>query len=491
MTWIDLIWPMLASASLLTGFTHAVVWVTRPTQRVHLAFALAALSIGALALLELTIYRSLSPSVIAETLRWMHVAVACMVLAMVYVLYEWFGYGSLRIAMAAIGLRLLALVLNFTTGENLNFISVDGVMRTVWWGAPISHPVGVANPWVIAAQASNALLLVYIGQTFWRALRETGPARNAALIVCGSWFLLVLVMVLSSAKMALGLARLPQIAIPGIVLVVIATSYLLVSELLNSQRLTLRLQESELRRLRSEQEVATERECLAHLSRVTMLGELSGSLAHELNQPLTAILSNAQAAQRMLRRDPSDVSEVQEILADIIENDRRAGQVIVRMRGFLRKESAEHASLAINDAVQDCLRLVRSELIERRVAMQLDLAPGLPSSMGDRIQLQQVLLNLVINACDAMQDAPCEQVVTVRTLVSPRGILTQVSDGGSGIPEGMLERMFAPFETTKSTGMGLGLAVCRTIVQAHGGRIWAENATPRGARVCFELPSQE
>lgn len=491
MTWIDLVWPMLASASLLVGFTHVLVWFARPSQGVHLAFAVAALSVGALAIFELEIYRSESPAVMSQMLLWMHVAIACMVLALVYVLHRWFGYGALPIALAAVGLRLLALVLNFSTGENLNFLSVDGVARSTWWGAPISHPTGPTNPMVSVAQASNLLLLVYIAQTLWRAIRQAGPARNAVLIVGGSWFLLVLVMVLTAMQMALGLPRLPVVAAPGFALVVVATSYLLVSELLISQQLIIRLQESELSRLRSEQEVATERECLAHLSRVTMLGELSGSLAHELNQPLTAILSNAQAAQRMLRRDPSHVAEVQEILTDIIENDRRAGQVIERMRGFLRKEANEYAPLAINEVVQDCLRLMRSELIERHVTMQLDLAPTLPHSLGDRIQLQQVLLNLVINACDAMQHMSGERVVRVRTAPSAGGVVTEVSDTGSGIPDAMLERIFAPFETSKSTGMGLGLTVCRTIVQAHGGRIWAEKSAPHGARVCFDLPRQE
>ncbi len=491
MTWIDLVWPMLASASLLAGFTHAVVWMARPAQRVHLAFAVAAVSIGALALVELATYRAQSPEVMAQLLRWMHVAIACMVLALIYVLHNWFGYGSFRVAMAAAALRLLALALNFTTGDNLNFLSVNGVERSMWLGAQITHPVGIVNPWILVAQASNALLLLYIGQTLWRAMRAPVQARNAALIVGGSWFLLVLVMVLSAVQMALGLSRLPLVAAPSFALVVVATGYLLASELVNSQRLALRLQESELRRLRSEQEVATERECLAHLSRVTMLGELSGSLAHELNQPLTAILSNAQAAQRILRRQPADVTEVQEILADIIENDRRAGQVIVRMRGFLRKEASEHVPLFINEVVEDCLRLMRSELIERRVTMRVELAPDLPSCLGDRIQLQQVLLNLVINACDAMQNTAGEQIVTVCTSASQDGILTKVTDSGSGIPETMLERIFAPFETSKSTGMGLGLAVCRTIVQTHGGRIWAENTTPQGARLCFDLPRQE
>ncbi|MFV0278555.1 MAG: hypothetical protein ACK5HY_15425, partial [Parahaliea sp.] len=192
----------------------------------------------------MAIYRSQSPDVMANAIRWMHVPIACMALAIVYVLHKWFGYGDLRIAMAAIGLRLLALALNFTTGENLNFLSVDGVARSEWWGAAISHPVGIVNPWVVVAQAGNVILLLYIGQTLWCAFRESGPVRNAALIVCGSWFLLILVMVLTGAMMALGLPRLPLVAAPGFVLVVVATSYQLVSELLDSHRLALRLQDS-------------------------------------------------------------------------------------------------------------------------------------------------------------------------------------------------------------------------------------------------------
>ncbi|WP_190285778.1 sensor histidine kinase [Montanilutibacter psychrotolerans] len=375
-------------------------------------------------------------------------------------------------------------------GDNLNFLAVEEVGRSTWWGVSLSHPIGEANPWVVVAQVSNALVLIYIGQTIARAMRKPAPIRNAALVVGGSWFLLIGIMLASAVLMTLGLPRPPLIAAPGFVIVLVATSYRLVSELVRSNRLAMQLQESELRRLRSEQEVATERACLAHLSRVTMLGELSGSLVHELNQPLAAILSNAQAAQRILRRDPSDLSEIPEILSDIIENDRRAGEVIGRMRGFLKKEAREHAPLAINEVVQDCMRLMRSELLDQRVAVCMNLTPGLPSCLGDRVQLQQVLLNLVMNACDAMQSSPGQRVVRVHTAPSEVGVLTEVADVGDGIPEAMLERIFAPFETTKATGMGLGLAVCRTIIQAHGGRIWAENDAPRGARVCFELPRQ-
>ncbi len=235
-------------------------------------------------------------------------------------------------------------------------------------------------------------------------------------------------------------------------------------------------------RRRMEDELAVEREGLAHLSRVTMLGELSGPLAHELNQPLAAILSNAQAAQRILRRDPSDVHEVQEILADIVENDRRAGHVISRLRSLLRKEAREHVRLNLNDVVQECMRLMRNDLLNRRVECRVVLAPGLPRCRGDRIQLQQVLLNLIINACDALP-AVGERTVVVRTTASELGVRTQVEDTGHGIAPDMMERIFVPFETTKATGMGMGLAVCRTIIHAHGGRIWAENtAIGRRAR---------
>jgi signal transduction histidine kinase len=488
MNWIELAWPMLASASLIVALAHALVHFARPMHRVHLAFALAAASIAVLALLELVIYRTQSPGTMAVVIRWMHVAITAMVLSLLYVLHHWFGNGSVRIAIAAAVLRVLALVIDFTVGDNLTFLVVEDIGRSIWWGVPVSHPIGMANPWVIVGQASNALVLAYIGQTIVRARNEPASARNAAWIVGGSWFLLVGIMVADAVLMAFGLPRPPMIAAPGFAIVVVSTSYRLVSELFHSHHLAMKLQESELRRLRSEREVATERASLAHMSRVAMLGELSGSLAHELNQPLTAILSNAQAAQRILRRDPTGTAEVQEILSDIIENDHRAVQVIGRVRGFIRKEVREFAPLSLNEVVQDCARLMRSELSDRRVTLSTDLAPGLPVCLGDRVQLQQVLLNLIVNACDAMRAAPGEHAVKVRTSSSQGKVLTEVTDTGTGVPTAMLHRIFEPFETTKEEGMGLGLSVCRTIIQGHEGTLWAEDNRPGGARFCFHLP---
>lgn len=238
-----------------------------------------------------------------------------------------------------------------------------------------------------------------------------------------------------------------------------------------------------------ESEAAAAHDELAHLSRVAMLGELSGSLAHELNQPLAAILSNAQAAQRVLGHGTENVAEVREILKDIVEDDKRAGEVIRRLRVLLKKEDVELHSLDINEIVLDVLRLMRSDLLNRIVTASTGLASDLPAVRGDRIQLQQVLLNLVINACDAMIGSPArDRQLDVRTLLVDGHVEVCVADHGKGIPPEDLERIFQPFVTTKLHGIGLGLAVCRTIVNAHAGRIWATNNGTRGATVHFALP---
>jgi two-component system sensor kinase FixL len=243
-------------------------------------------------------------------------------------------------------------------------------------------------------------------------------------------------------------------------------------------------------RKRAEAEAVRQRSELAHLSRVTMLGELSGSMAHELNQPLTAILSNAQAAQRFLAQDPIDLDEVRAILADIVEQDKRAGEVIRRLRMLLKKGEVQQQPLDVNDVVQDVLKLIRSDLQNHGVTARTALALDLPAVSGDRVQLQQVLLNLVMNACDAVNgNAPVDRRVVVRTELSAEEVVrVSVSDRGEGIAPGALEQVFAPFFTTKAQGLGLGLSVCRSIIAAHGGKLWAANNPDRGATFLFTLP---
>lgn len=235
-------------------------------------------------------------------------------------------------------------------------------------------------------------------------------------------------------------------------------------------------------RKRAELEYARQRGELMRLSRAATLGELSGSLAHELNQPLTAILSNAQAAQRFLARENADLEEVAEILADIVEDDKRAGKVISNVRLLLKNGEVRREPIDINEVIRDTLRLVQSDLIDSNVWTRVDLQPGLTLIHGDRVQIQQVLLNLIINACHAIASATdSSREIIIGTESNGSDIHVTVSDDGCGIPPQNLERIFEPLFTTRAEGMGLGLAVCRTIVNAHSGRLWATNNPGGGA----------
>ena len=245
-------------------------------------------------------------------------------------------------------------------------------------------------------------------------------------------------------------------------------------------------------RLRAAQEIAEQRNELAHLSRVSTLNELSGAIGHELNQPLQAILSNAQAAQWLLAAERPNLDEIREILHDIVRDDRRAGEVIQALRTLLKKGDTRFESLDVNDLARDVLRLVASELLGSRVAVSVALAPDLPLIRGRRVQLQQVLLNLIINACEAMADSSRHSRALQLTtqLNGDESVLVCVTDRGPGIPPQHLERVFEAFYTTKTSGLGLGLSVCRGIISAHGGRLWAADHGEAGARFCFTIPGE-
>jgi PAS domain S-box-containing protein len=241
----------------------------------------------------------------------------------------------------------------------------------------------------------------------------------------------------------------------------------------------------------AELEAARQRHDLAHLARVTALGELSSSLAHELTHPLTAILSNAQAAQRFLADDNVDLDEVREILNDIVAQDQRAGDVIHSVRLMLKKgELQEHCDdVDLNEVILDVVNLMRSDLINRNVTLDTDLAQKLPAITGDRVQLQQVLLNLALNGCEAMADYnSSERRLLIASQWENGAVRVSVADRGSGIPEEKMQQVFERFFTTKKEGMGLGLSVCRTIIDAHRGKIWATNDAGCGATFHFSLP---
>jgi len=226
------------------------------------------------------------------------------------------------------------------------------------------------------------------------------------------------------------------------------------------------------------------------------MGQLASGLVHEINQPLAAILRNAEAAEMYLQHPSPDLDEIRAILADIRTDNERAGQVIDRMRGLLKRRALDTRRLDVGSLVGDVAALLRVDAAARQVTLNVDVPDDLPHVRGDRVHIQQVLLNLVLNGMDALNGARLEERgvnVTARVDVASGASIVEigVDDAGPGIPAGTLVQIFDPFFTTKPNGMGMGLAISRTIVESHGGRLWAENKAGGGAVFRFTLPIAE
>jgi signal transduction histidine kinase len=242
-------------------------------------------------------------------------------------------------------------------------------------------------------------------------------------------------------------------------------------------------------RVTAEREAQAQRTIVAHIARVATVGELATSLAHEINQPLAAIVTNAQTALRLTVANPLPLTDLTEILADVVRDGRRAGEVIRRVQALVRRGDVVRQSVDLNDLLHEVGRWVASEALIRQTALHWDLDGALPSVVGDRVQLEQVLLNLVLNALDATAEAPGSSgQVVVRTTSTNHEVIVAVRDWGRGIAADALPRIFEPFFTTKREGLGVGLAIARSIAEMHGGRIEATNEPECGATFSFYLP---
>lgn len=344
-------------------------------------------------------------------------------------------------------------------------------------------------------ETHSLLLCTVLPFLLWCAVRF-GPGFVNYLILC--------ITLLAICGVQLGLGSLSVVSpaknvlILQLFLIVTTISILLMTAMICERRRAVhdaRSSEAQLRtslqELRAETaQVLQLRHELTHLSRVAMLGELSGAVAHELNQPLTSILSNAQAALRLLNREGVHKNEISEILADIVAEDKRADAIITRLRTLLRKGEVQLQQVDINNIIQEVIALEHSDLLARNIVVSTQLAASLPAICADRVQIQQVLLNLIINANDAMSgNAPSERLleITTRALDGAR-VEIAVRDRGHGINERDSEKIFQAFFTSKTHGLGLGLAICRSIVSAHKGELRVRNNKRGGATFYLTLP---
>lgn len=243
------------------------------------------------------------------------------------------------------------------------------------------------------------------------------------------------------------------------------------------------------KRKNAEEESDRLRNELSRLSRINMLNELSGALAHELNQPLAAILSTAQAGLRFLHSGKFNSELLGQIFQNIVEDDKRAAEVITGLRSMVKKGKGEKKPFNLNDILNDVLVIYHSEAAALNLKVEIDLTESLPACIGDKVQLRQVVLNLIMNAADAMsQTFPENKKVILQTRRTGLGAQASFRDFGPGLDDAAKDKIFTPFFTTKSSGLGIGLALCKTIMQDHGGRIWAENNPDGGVTFFFELP---
>jgi C4-dicarboxylate-specific signal transduction histidine kinase len=274
-----------------------------------------------------------------------------------------------------------------------------------------------------------------------------------------------------------------------------ATDYVLkmrLSRLVPSVRRAMREAGEKAERKKAEEALHTAQAELAHVNRVTTVGQLTASIAHEVNQPITAAVTNADAALVWLRRDPPDLEEVRQALESIIRDAHRASSIIGRIRALIKKVPPLYGQMDINEAIIEVIALARGEVVKHRVSVRTRLAENLPPVRGDRIRLQQLILNLIVNAMEAMRDvSEGTRVLLVATSrTDADDVIVAVQDSGPGLPTEGLERIFEAFYSTKPAGMGMGLSICKSIVEAHGGRLWATPNIPQGAVFQFTLPAQ-
>jgi two-component system sensor kinase FixL len=608
MSWITIIWSMVASACLTLAGIYVLVWCRDRTAWASLLFSLTAVATAAFAFCELWMMRAETPGEFATAVKWAHVPMWLWVVSLVWFVRLYLRAGRSWLAWAVCGLRTFSLLLNFVVGQNLNYREVTRLRHIPFLGESVTVAEGVPNPWMLVGQLSGVVLLIFVadaGVTAWRR-----GDRRRALMVGGTIVFLALVATGQSVLVFWGIVQAPLAVSLFCLGVVAAMGYELSRDLLRASQLVRDLQASEaglreseermtlaaeatnlgiwirdlarneiwttdswralfgfakserldldgiLQRLhpddretvrqalaravegngnyetehrvllpdgqmrwiasrgrvefngggkpilvrgvslditerkKAEQETQLLRQEIAHVGRVTMMGQLASALAHEINQPLGAILRNAEAGELFMQNASPDLDEVRAILADIRKDDQRAGTVIDRMRGLLKRHDLEARRLDVGELIGDVVSLVRADAAARHVKLDVDLAGNLQPVHGDRVHLQQVLLNLILNGMDALNGSSREdrRVVVTARLDGTQTVEIAVSDAGHGIPADKLAHIFDAFFTTKPNGMGMGLPISRTIVEAHGGRLWAENNNGGGAALRFTLP---
>jgi PAS domain S-box-containing protein len=598
MSWVTIIWCMVASACLTLAAMHLLVWCQKRTAWVNLFFSLTAVATAGMAFCELWLMRAETIGEFGRVVWWFQVPSWMAIVTLVVFVRLYLRAGRPWLAWAVCGVRTLSLILNFVITPNLTYREITALRHIPFLGESISVAEAVSNPWLLVGQASLLLLVIFIVDAALTVWRRTDQRQTR--LLSGTIVFFAVAGMGQSVLALWGIIHMP-ITVSLFFMGIVAAMGLEFSKgVFHAAPLADNLRESEARlglaadlagvgmwswdfktdrigatekaralygfssdeaitfdrfletvhpddrdrvsraarqafqegsgfsseyrivrpdgsvrwikaqaqvflkpshepshmmgvsldnseRKQNEDEMVQLRLELAHLARVMTLNEISASLAHEINQPLGAILNNASAAKLLLSQVKDTDEEIIGILQDIIQDTRRAGDVIRKIRGMVKKGDVQFEPLQMNALIEEIVELCQSSIGIGKVSLRLDLKPNLAKVRGDRVRLQQILLNLITNALEAMKEKP-SRILTIRsTMQAPDIVTVSVSDSGTGIDESKMDAVFKPFFSTKKDSLGLGLAVCRSIIEEHGGRIWAENNPPGGTTFSFSL----
>ena len=467
-------WSMTAAACCILGLMHLILCLKLGGFSLYMLSSLMALSAGAVAILELNMLTTESLDTYRTLVRLLNLGIFMMLVPMVWYIQLYFKTGRLWLVVAITLLWCIGLLANFFSAHSLPFNDISELKQYVtFWGENFSVPVGSENPWKYPVDFASLLILIYVADASLRLWRL--GTRQSAVIVGGGVIFFIVAAGVHTPLVDAGLVQTPYMISFAFLAIVITMSYQLMLDVFRARDYEKELQET--------------RQTLNQLARSSMLDESTTMLAHELNQPLTAILSNAQAARRYLESGIGGKEKIKEILDDIVRDDKRAGDIISNLRKMVRKEEANREPFNLNAAISEVIDLLVKDINEHGIILTTHFADDLSEICAGEIEIQQVVLNFVTNAIKTIAASDSsDRSIKIHTTKSGNSVRVAVEDSGPGLPEDISETLFNSFISKNSEGLGLGLAISRRIIETHNGHIDAETGENGGAVFSFTLP---
>ncbi len=487
---LTMLWSMCASVCFMLGFIHLLFWFKNKQQYLYFLSSIMAMSAGVSALLELTLLITKSVDTYIELLRYENMAIFMILIPMIWFVQLYFKTGRAWLAVTITVLWSFAIIVNFLSPNTLTFSEIYELKQmNTFWGETFSIPRGEENSWKILADVSSLLILFYTIDSSWREFKQS--KRHHTLIIGGSIVFFILFAGIHTPLVDAEIISMPYMIGFSFVIIVIAFSYQLASDAMQVQSYARQIVESEDKRIKMEKQLQQTRTELEHLARVNLLGELSTTLAHEINQPLSAIMNNSYAMRQFLASKSPNLEEINEIVDDIIRDNKRTSDIIQRQRVLLKTGKTSREPFAINDIIQETIIFLKYEISLQNVVLKLQLSHDNPIVYVGKIEIQQVLINLILNAITAMSEiTEGNKLILITTqLLGVNEVLVSVSDAGKGISKVEMEKLFDAFYTRdKENNMGMGLTISQRMIKAHGGRIIVDNSPEGGAIFSFNLP---